>query len=58
MLKTDTCVIIWIDGIETMGYIIGVDIEDGIVVYDIDTEDGLLQSKERREFVLFAPDND
>jgi hypothetical protein len=58
MLKTDTCVIIWIDGVETMGYIVGVDTEDGVIVYDIDTDDGLLQSKERNEFVLFQEDND
>jgi hypothetical protein len=58
MLKTDTCVIIWIDGVETMGYIVGVDIEDGVIVYDIDTDDGLIQGKERNAFVLFAPYND
>ena len=53
MLKTDTCVILWIDGVETVGYIVGVDTDDGVIVYDIDTDDGLLQSKTRDSFVLF-----
>jgi hypothetical protein len=53
MLQTDTCVVIWIDGVEVIGYVVAQYQEDGVNLYDIDTDGGLQQGIERDRFVLF-----
>jgi hypothetical protein len=54
MLKTETCVVIWIDGTENIGYVVAQYEEDGAPAYDIETEFDLIQCVRRDQFVLFA----
>jgi hypothetical protein len=54
MLKVDTCVVLRIDSTEVIGYVTERYEKDGETVYDIETDQEIIEGVARSQLVLFA----